>query len=227
MRPRALPVALVTSAAAALAAPAPAPAQVADPLPPPAAPSSPATVQATQPAAPRSRALGSPWRGHLARGVQLPVAGPGYLSYDAVLDRLPDRGWRRWGTDELVALLERICAEYAAAHPEAPPVLIGDLSRRRGGIFDERYGGLGHASHQNGLDADVYYPRRDRRPTAARRPRDVDRGLAQDLVDRFAAAGAQKLFVGLRVRLHGPRRVALAIPYHDDHVHVRIPNPGR
>jgi len=102
-------------------------------------------------------------------------------------------------------------------------VLIGDLSRPRGGVFDERFGGLGHASHQNGLDADVFYPRTDGRPRSAWRPGQVDRALAQDLVDRFVAAGAEKVFVGPRLGLRGPRRVVQPLVHHNDHLHVRIP----
>jgi murein endopeptidase len=108
-----------------------------------------------------------------------------------------------------------------------PPVLISDLSRPHGGVFDERYGGLGHSSHQNGRDADVMYPRRDRLLKAPLRPAQVDRALAQDLVDRFLAAGAVKLFVGPHLHLRGPRRIVVALAHHDDHVHVRIPNPPR
>ena len=36
-----------------------------------------------------------------------------------------------------------------------------DLSRTHGGKFGRNFGGLGHASHQNGLDADILYPRKD------------------------------------------------------------------
>jgi hypothetical protein len=71
------------------------------------------------------------------------------------------------------------------------------------------------------------YPRRDRALSAPRRPSDVDRALAQDLVDRFRAAGAVKLFVGLHLHLRGPRSIVVALVHHDDHVHVRIANPGR
>ncbi len=106
-------------------------------------------------------------------------------------------------------------------------MLVGDLSRPQGGVFDRRYGGLGHASHQNGLDVDVYYPRRDGLPLAPVRPGQVDRRLAQDLVDRFVAAGAEKVFVGPRLGLRGPRRVVQRLVHHNDHLHVRIPNPGR
>ena len=45
---------------------------------------------------------------------------------------------------------------------------VGDLSRRHGGDFGPRFGYIGHASHQNGLDVDVYYPRADGRELAPR-----------------------------------------------------------
>ena len=179
----------------------------------------------SQPEPARSVAVGEPWNGRLVDGVQLPVAGPDFLSWDAILHTTPDRPWRRWGTDALILTLEHVTRSFREAHPGAQPVLIADLSRPNGGFFGREYGGLGHASHQNGRDADVMYPRRDRLLRGALRPAQVDRALAQDLVNRFVAAGAQKVFVGLHVGLRGPRGVVQAIPYHDDHLHVRIPNP--
>jgi murein endopeptidase len=104
-------------------------------------------------------------------------------------------------------------------------VLISDLSLPQGGPFGRRYGGLGHSSHQNGLDVDVMYPRRDGLLRAPIRPSQVDRALAQDLVDRFLRVGAVKLFVGPHLHLRGPRDVVVALTHHDDHVHVRIPTP--
>ena len=50
---------------------------------------------------------------------------------------------------------------FRAANPGAPRVGVADLSRPKGGVFDRRYGGDGHASHQNGLDIDILYPRKD------------------------------------------------------------------
>jgi murein endopeptidase len=221
---RRVAVALPTALCAVTVAAAAARAQLPPPEPPPAGA---VALPAPVPAAAPSLALGKPWHGRLVDGVELPDAGAGFLSYDAVRDRLPDRPGRRWGTQRLVDVVEAVCASYAAAHPDAPPILVADLSRPHGGPFGKAYGGLGHASHQNGLDADVYYPRLDRLPTKARRAADVDRALAQDLVDRFVAAGVDKAFVGLHVGLRGPRRVVQAIPFHDDHVHVRIFNPAR
>lgn len=172
-----------------------------------------------------SVAVGKPWDGRLDHGVQLPEEGPDFVSWDQVLHRSPNRGTRRWGTEELLAVLDNVTREFRAAHPGVARVLISDLSRPQGGPFGREYGGLGHDSHQNGLDADVMYPRRDGLLRAPIRPSQVDRALAQDLVDRFLRAGAVKLFVGPHLHLRGPRDVVVALAHHDDHVHVRIPTP--
>jgi murein endopeptidase len=176
----------------------------------------------------QSRSVGVPWNGRLVRGVQLPAAGSNYFTWDPVLKRSPNRPWRRWGSDRLIRMLLRVLDEYSAAHPEASRLGIGDLSRPHGGVFDERFGGRGHASHQNGLDVDIYYPRLDGLELRASRPSQVDRALAQDLVSRFVRAGAVKIFVGPRVGLRGPSRIVQRLIYHDDHMHVRIgPDPRR
>jgi Penicillin-insensitive murein endopeptidase len=170
----------------------------------------------------RSVALGSPTAGRLVRGVHLPARGAGFVTWDPNLHRSPGRAWRRWGTDRLVRLLLAIAREYRRAHPGARPLLIGDLSRPHGGDFGRQFGYVWHASHQNGLDADVYYPRKDRRRRAPRTAADIDRRLSQDLVDRFVRAGATKVFVGPGTGLTGPPDVVQVVPQHDDHIHIRI-----
>ena len=169
-----------------------------------------------------SRAVGKPFDGRLVGGVELPPAGAAYFTWDWPRRQVPNRPGRRWGTAKTVATTLTVLAEFRAAHPEAPRVGVADLSRPRGGVFDRRYGGDGHASHQNGLDIDVLYPRRDGLERAPLRPEQVDRRLAQDLVDRFVAAGAQYVFVGRRVRLKGPGKVVVPIGNHEDHLHVRL-----
>ena len=175
----------------------------------------------------QSRAVGEPFDGRLVRGVQLPPEGKDWLTWDPILDRSPNRGWRRWGTDYLLRVTFRVIRRYRSAHSLAPRVLIGDLSRRHGGDFGRRFGGIGHASHQNGLDVDVFYPRRDRRELPPRRPGQVDLRLAQGLVSAFVRAGAQYVFVGPSLPLRGPRSVVQPLVHHDDHMHVRLYNPDR
>ena len=174
-----------------------------------------------------SRSLGVPWAGSLVGGFQLESEGAHFFTWDPVRKRAPNRAWRRYGNQRLVRTLLRVLDGYAADNPEVPRVGVGDLSRRHGGDFGSRYGGIGHASHQNGLDVDVYYPRRDRRELPPRVPRQIDRRLAQDLLVRFVAAGAVKVFVGPRTGLKGPPAVVEVLPaYHDNHMHVRLPGDG-
>jgi hypothetical protein len=207
------------------AAPAPPVATLpATPPPPGQAVQPPAVVSPDWPAVVwrSSRALGRPMAGRLVRGVQLPSEGPDFFTWDSVHERSPNAGWRRYGTDRLVRTLLEILSDFHAAHPEAARIGVGDLSRPHGGDFGARFGGLGHVSHQNGLDVDVYYPRRDGLERDPLRPRQIDRVLAQDLVDRFVRAGAQFVFIGPRTRLRGPARVVQPLAYHDDHMHVRL-----
>ncbi len=170
----------------------------------------------------RSRAVGTPWAGALINGVRLPAEGQHFFTWDFVRNTSPNRAWRRFGTDRLIRILLTVLSDHARAHPDAPRVAIGDLSRPRGGDFGKRFGGLGHSSHQNGLDVDIYYPRKDRLERAPRFASQIDRVLAQDLVDRFVRAGAQFVFVGPNTGLSGPPRIVQPLVYHDDHMHVRI-----
>ena len=61
-----------------------------------------------------------------------------------------------------------VAAAYRKAHPDAPRVVVGDISREGGGPMDE------HVSHQNGLDADVYFPRLDHELRAPVAPGQID-----------------------------------------------------
>ena len=170
----------------------------------------------------QSTALGSPSAGRLEHGVRLPAWGQAFFTWDPVKRRSPNRAWRRWGTDRLVRVVLRVAREFRAAHPRAPRMAVGDLSRPRGGDFGPRFGYIGHASHQNGLDVDVYYPRADGRERAPRWASEIDRRLSQELVDRFVSAGAVTIFVGPNTGLTGPAGVVAPLANHDNHLHVRI-----
>jgi murein endopeptidase len=167
-----------------------------------------------------SLSLGRADHGSPVRGVRLPAEGPTFFTWDPLLRRSPDRPSRRYGNDRLVRIVLSVLAAYARAHPSAPRVGIGDLSRPHGGYFGPK-----HASHQNGLDVDVYYPRLDRREHAPASAAQIDRRLSQDLLDRFLCAGAVRIFVGPNTRLRGPSRIVQVLGLHDNHMHVRIAKP--
>jgi murein endopeptidase len=182
----------------------------------------PATPPAPRIAWHSSKAVGSPAAGRLEHGVRLPAQGRAFFTWDPVKRRSPNRPWRRWGTDRLVRIVLTVARDHRAAHPHAARMAVGDLSRRHGGDFGPRFGYIGHASHQNGLDVDVYYPRADGRERAARDASQIDRRLSQELVDRFLAAGAATIFVGPNTRLIGPPGVVVPLTNHDNHLHVRL-----
>jgi murein endopeptidase len=171
----------------------------------------------------QSTAVGTHTAGRLEHGVRLPAEGRTFFTWDPVLRRSPNRAWRRWGTDRLVRVVLNVARDFHAAHPRAPRMAIGDLSRPHGGDFGPRFGYIGHASHQSGLDVDVYYPRVDGRELAPRDATQIDRTLSQELVNRFLAAGAEVIFVGPNTGLGGPPGAVQALVHHDNHLHVRLP----
>ena len=174
-----------------------------------------------------SVSAGKPWDGLLYRGVELPAEGTDFFTWDFPRRTSPNRPWRRWAADRTLVAILGVLASYRAARPEAPRVGIADLSRPHGGPFGRRFGGLGHASHQNGVDADILYPRLDLQERAPSKPSQINRHLAQDLVDRFVAARASYVFVGPHTKLTGPRKIVQRLVHHDDHMHVRFFSRGQ
>jgi hypothetical protein len=187
-------------------------------------PSQPARTEAdaTRPLAiawKRATSHGLPYAGRLSSGTRLPPEGPDWVTWNPVADRVPNRPWRLFGHERTVRAVIAVAAAYREANPDAPRVVVGDVSFRGGGPMEL------HRSHQNGLDVDVYYPRRDGRERAPVRAGQIDRALAQDLLERFVAAGAQVVFVGYGTGLEGPSDVVVPYPNHGDHMHVRFGSP--
>jgi hypothetical protein len=157
--------------------------------------------------------------GSLVDGTQLPVEGPDWVTWNPNTDSTPNLPWRLYGNEHTIRRILAVVTAFRAAHPDAPKVVVGDISLRHGGRMDQ------HVSHQNGLDADIYYPRLDRHLRAPIATSQIDRPLAQDLLDRFVAAGAKMVFVGFSTGLHGPSGVVIPYPNHENHMHVRFGAP--
>jgi penicillin-insensitive murein DD-endopeptidase len=90
-----------------------------------------------------ARAIGFYSKGCLAGGVAIPTDGPTWQAM-----RLSRN--RRWGHPDLITLVEKLSRD-AAAQDGWPGLLVGDIAQPRGGPMLS-----GHASHQIGLDADVW-----------------------------------------------------------------------
>jgi penicillin-insensitive murein endopeptidase len=95
------------------------------------------------PAAMPPRPIGSYSGGCLAGGEQMPINGDTWQ-----VMRLSRN--RYWGHPDTIALLKRLAANV---HKDAgwPGILVGDIGQPRGGPAL-----TGHASHQIGLDADIW-----------------------------------------------------------------------
>jgi hypothetical protein len=165
--------------------------------------------------------VGLPWAGRLIDGTQLPVEGPSWVTWNPVYQSVRNAPHRLYGNEHTIHAVVSVIDAYRAANPGAPRVVVGDISREFGGPMTDE-----HVSHQNGLDVDVYYPRLDGIPRPPIATHQVDRRLAQDLLDRFVAAGARMIFVGYSTGLHGPAGVVIPYPNHENHMHVRFPRPS-
>jgi hypothetical protein len=164
--------------------------------------------------------IGLPYSGRLVDGTQLPLEGHDWITWNPVTDSAPNLPHRLYGNEHTIRTILSVIGGYRRAHADAPRVVVGDISFREGGRMDE------HVSHQNGLDVDVYYPRLDRHLSAAIATSQIDRGLGQDLLDRFVAAGVQTIFVGYSTGLRGPSGVVVPYPNHENHMHLRFPPPA-
>ena len=119
------------------------------PLPPLANPNDPHLAakqlfgRKTKPSNQQPQAIGFYAKGCLAGGEELPINGP-----DWQVMRLSRN--RNWAHPDMVALIEKLAAKV---HKTAgwPGLLIGDMAQPRGGPMI-----TGHASHQIGLDADIW-----------------------------------------------------------------------
>ena len=95
------------------------------------------------PAKMEPRAIGSYAKGCLAGAAELEADGPAWQAM-----RLSRN--RNWGHPSLVELIKRLARE-ASTEDGWTGLLVGDLSQPRGGPML-----TGHASHQIGLDADIW-----------------------------------------------------------------------
>ena len=192
------------------------------------------------PAAMPPRAIGSYVKGCLAGAEQMPINGDTWQ-----VMRLSRN--RYWGHPDTIAMLKRLAAK---THKDAgwPGILVGDIGQPRGGPAL-----TGHASHQIGLDADIWLTpmpdhqlsREEREEMSAvmmvREDRlDVDpkvftAGHVLLLRDAAQEPGVQRIFVNAAIKkalcreAKGDRSwLAKIRPWygHDYHFHIRMRCPS-
>jgi penicillin-insensitive murein endopeptidase len=187
----------------------------------------------------RARAIGYYARGCLSGAVDVPVDGEAWQ-----VMRLSRN--RNWGHPQLVELVKRLAVE-ARANDGWNGLLVGDLSQPRGGPMTS-----GHASHQIGLDADIWLtPMPDRTLTRKERENMSARVMVKDhrRIDASAWTEAHARLIKraaqfsqvARIFVHPPIKAELCRwasgdrswlakvrPYfgHDYHFHIRIKCPS-
>ncbi len=170
-----------------------------------------------------SRPGGSYYAGRLDGSVNLKDRGTGYVH---------NRGGDPvdaddWGSLALLACLETVGREWEATGRE---LNVNDLSQRGGGRFRP------HRSHQNGLDVDLRYVRRDGKshPLDIRRdPEAYDADATQALMKLILDhCNVNVIFadvdrLGFDSRQLGSERQVLAYaPGHSNHFHLRLNAPS-
>ena len=116
----------------------------------------------------QARAIGSYAKGCLSGAKALPVTGPAWQAMRTSRNR-------NWAHPNLVKLVEKLASESKKSDGWNG-LLVGDMSQPRGGPML-----TGHASHQIGLDADVWFtPMPDRVLTNAERENYVPIEMVKD-----------------------------------------------
>lgn len=150
---------------------------------------------------------------------------------------------RAWGTRLAVYQINRIMALYRRRFPDAPPVLIHDLSRRGGGVLDN------HNSHVDGRDVDIPLVLEEVQDAKVTGPRTVhvertyfivkaladscdieymflDREVQKQLHAHARLGGATEEELALLIQYPSAETTSRGVvrhwPNHQDHVHVRF-----
>lgn len=182
----------------------------------------------TTPAPGPPRVIGGYSAGCIAGARPLPVTGPGFRVVH------PERH-RLFGHPELIALVRQLGKQLKAHHLGL--LAVGDLGQPRGGPAP-----TGHASHQTGLDVDLWFrpPRHGRAISmvdrAHQRPSPAFSAKVVRLIELAAAAPqVERIFINpilkraLCSEVKGPHDwIQKLRPWwgHDDHIHVRLACPA-
>lgn len=181
--------------------------------------------------------IGKPAAGCYTGGVALPLDGPGWQVVRAGRNRY-------YGVPQLIEFIKRLGGK---AHEQGfPPIYIADMNQPRGGPMPS-----GHASHQLGLDTDIWFDMgaRPRLPASERGlkgtrsvivpgTKQIDPkllGPRQIAMLRWAATdpAVERIFVNPVIKMHlcetegDTRWLHKLRPWagHDSHFHVRLNCP--
>jgi murein endopeptidase len=139
----------------------------------------------------RTQSVGSPNKGHLIAGMPLPE-GDHWL--------LREHRPRAFGSHTTIAALVEAFERYGAEDPDAPPVRIGEISRRTGGRIAP------HVSHRSGRDVDIGYvmksnPDPNERFWRTATPKTIDAPRTWAVIEALIATGrVQQIFISAKLQ---------------------------
>ncbi len=170
-------------------------------------------------------AHGSPNNGWLEKPYNIVDQGTGYYRYNTEADT------DDWGTLELIYMIEAAGREWHSHNMNAAKFGINDLSY--GDLSTMTFGGpwpnSDHWSHQNGLDVDVRYVRKDGNPIGLNiedNPQDYDTAATSTLFNRFIRNGRVDIIIADTANLGNISWSGIIHDDdHDDHFHLRIIDP--
>ncbi|WP_373818424.1 penicillin-insensitive murein endopeptidase [Glaesserella sp.] len=139
--------------------------------------------QIKAPVAGKAQSIGGYSNGCIIGAQPLALKGEGYQVIRSIKNRY-------YGHPQLLGYLQNLGKRAKASG--IPPILIGDMGMPAGGRFSS-----GHASHQTGLDADIWLRFGPMDDATARNPA----GLATIMVDRSANVVDEKLWTNNHTKL--------------------------
>lgn len=166
--------------------------------------------------------------GWLEGASRLPESGEGYYYFPSS-DVMNTDNWACG--DYVIKHIIDIGREWEGLRENRALIGVGDLSWHENSTIEGAQGGKfpGHISHQNGLDVDLRYLRKDGDPLPLDLAGDglsnYDREATQEVVDLFLEHGAELILAHRTSGLNGPPQRLLLKADHRDHFHVRFPLP--
>lgn len=165
-----------------------------------------------------SLARGTVSSGSLTNGLRIANNGTGYQYYRG--GDLEDTD--NWGILEIINLVERVARAWRRLYPDYPIITSMDMSKQNGGDWRPD-----HTQHQNGLDVDMRYIRKDGSSGGVNfdvNPGDYSRDRTQALFDLFQnESGVYRILVDSRVNLTGSK--IQIISGHHHHFHLQLKDP--
>lgn len=127
----------------------------------------------------------------------------------------------KYSGNKIRDVLYSLAEVWHSSNPDGPRIQINVISAQEGGD-------IGHSSHQNVLDFDIRYVRKDSTEGPLQLPSsNYDQTRTQDLIDLFIDTGKiDIIFTCADANLSSSKINTNYSSTHKDHMHIRFTNPS-